>query len=66
MESSAGHRKRIEDVRCPDFKGLPDNIALVLHHSFVGIVLMRRSIENTSRVVERSRKAAIGWTCLRV
>jgi hypothetical protein len=45
MESVAHHRKRIEDVRCPDICGLPANLVHILHRSFVGIVTMRRSIE---------------------
>jgi len=39
-------RKRIEDLRCPAVKGLPDDIYHVLHHRFVEILKMRRSIES--------------------
>jgi hypothetical protein len=59
MESSAGHRKQIADVRCPNIKGLPDDIVYMLHQSFVGILRMRRSIERADYAVESSRKAAI-------
>jgi hypothetical protein len=59
VESSARRRKRIDDVRCPDIKGLPDDIVHVLHNSFVGILRMRRSIENADRVAESGRRAAI-------
>jgi len=31
-------RKRVEDVRCPDVKGLPDDIYHILHHSFVDLL----------------------------
>ena len=50
-------RKRIEDVRCPAVKGLPDDIYHMLHHSFVGVLKMRRSIENLDRRLEASMKA---------
>jgi hypothetical protein len=59
VDSSAGHRKLIADVRCPDIKGLPDDIVHMLHHSFVGIVQMRRSIERADLAVESGSKAAI-------
>ena len=52
-------RKRIEDVRCPAVKGLPDDIYHVLHHSFVDIVKMRRSIESADGLIDTSRKAVI-------
>jgi hypothetical protein len=51
-------RKRIEDVRCPDVKGLPDDIYHILHHSFVEILKMRRSIESTDALIDTSREAA--------
>jgi hypothetical protein len=41
-------RKRIEDVRYPADKGLPDDIYHVLHHCFVEILKMRRSIESAN------------------
>ena len=50
-------RKRIEDVRCPAVKGLPDNIHHMLHHSFVDILKMRRSIESADVHIEASEKA---------
>jgi hypothetical protein len=59
MESKAGHRKQIADVRCPNINGLPDGIVHVLHHSFEGILQMRRSIESVDLAVERGRNAAI-------
>jgi hypothetical protein len=59
MESSAGHRKQIGDVRCPNIKGLPDDIVHMLHHSFVGILQMRRSIDRADFWIETGRKAAI-------
>ena len=34
-------RKRIEDVRCPAVKGVPNDIYHILHHSFVEILKMR-------------------------
>ena len=39
-------RKRIEDLRIPAIKGLPDDIVHMLHHSFVGMTRMLRSIES--------------------
>jgi hypothetical protein len=59
MESSSGHRKQIADVRCPDISGLPDDIVHVLHHSFVHILQMRRSIECADILVKSGRDAAI-------
>ena len=38
-------------------KGLPDDIYHMLHHSFVGVLKMRRSIENLDRRLEASMKA---------
>ena len=52
-------RKRIEDVRCPAVNGLPDDIYHVLHHSFVHILKMRRSIENTDAIIDRSVDAIL-------
>jgi len=48
MESSAGHRMQIADLRCPDIKGLP-----------VDILQMRRSIESVDLAAESGRKAGI-------
>jgi len=57
---------RLEDVRCPAIKGLPDDIYHVLHHSFVDIVKMRRSIESSDAVIDTSRKAvAESWDVLK-
>src|SRR5215469_6378202 len=50
-------RKRIEDVRCPTVKGLPDDIYHMLHHSFVDILKMRRSIETVDVLIDASRAA---------
>jgi hypothetical protein len=33
-----GHRRRIEDVRIPVVKGLPDDIYHMLHHSYVSFL----------------------------
>jgi len=52
-------RKRIEDVRCPAVKGLPDDIYHILHHSFVHILKMRRSIEIDDALIASSLKAII-------
>ena len=52
-------RKRIEDVRCPIVKGLPDDIYQMLHHSFVDILKMRRSIEIVDVLTNESRMAAL-------
>jgi hypothetical protein len=45
---------RIEDVRCPAVKGLPDDIYHVLHHCFVQILKMRRSIESANALLKAS------------
>ena len=47
-------RKRVEDVRCPAVKGLPDDIYHMLHHSFVDILKMRRSIESLDVLIATS------------
>jgi len=52
-------RKRIEDVRCTAIKGLPDDIYPMLHHSFVDILKMRRSIEDVNVLVDGSAKAIL-------
>jgi len=51
-------RKRIKDVRCPAVGGLPDDIYHMLHHSFVEILRMRRSIESADARIDESMKAA--------
>jgi hypothetical protein len=53
------HRKRIEDVRCPAVKGLPDDVYHILHHSFVDILRMRSSIKSAETLIERSIQAVI-------
>jgi hypothetical protein len=59
-------RKRIEDVRCPAVKGLPDDIYQILHHSYVEILKMRRSIESADVHVDTSREAVIdSWYVLK-
>jgi len=50
-------RRSIDDVRCPAIKGLPDDIYHMLHHSFVDILKMRRSIEKLDVLIEASMKA---------
>ena len=52
-------RKRIEDVRCPTVKGLPDDIYQMLHHSFVDMLKMRRSIETVDALIDASRTTAL-------
>jgi len=52
-------RKRIADVRCPVVKGLPDDVYHILHHSFVHIIRLRRSIESADAQVDRSREAIL-------
>lgn len=52
-------RTRIEALRIPDVKGLPDDIYHMLHHSFVDIVKMRRSIESVDAHIDRSREAIL-------
>jgi hypothetical protein len=56
---SPHRRKRIESVRCPAVKGLPDDIYHMLHHSFVDILKMRRSIERADVLIDASREAAL-------
>jgi hypothetical protein len=51
-------RKRIEILRFPNIKGLPEDVVHTLHHSLVHIACMRRSIERTDNVVNRSMLAA--------
>jgi hypothetical protein len=50
---------RIEDVRRPAVKGLPDDVYHILHHSFVDILRMRRSIESVDAIIDTSKKAVI-------
>jgi len=52
-------RKRIEDVRCPAVEGLPEDIYDILHHSFVDILKMRRSIEMLDTSIDASWKAVL-------
>jgi hypothetical protein len=52
-------RRHIEDVRCPTVKGLPDDIYHILHHSFVEILKMRRSIESANGLIDTSKVAAL-------
>jgi len=49
-------RLRVEEVRCPAVKGLPEDIYHMLHHSFVDILKMRRSIEKFDALIEASVK----------
>ena len=59
-------RKRIEDLRVPDCKGLPDDVYRLLHHSFVDILKMRRSIESADAHIDASVKAAgESWVMLK-
>jgi hypothetical protein len=50
--------KRIEDVRIPAVKGVPDDIYHMLHRSYVGIIRLRRSIERADTHLEASLRAA--------
>jgi hypothetical protein len=50
--------KWIDALRCPNVKGLPDDVVRTLHHSIVDIVRMRRSIERTDKALELSMLAA--------
>ena len=61
MESQPAvrRRKRIEDVRCPAINGLPDDVYHMLHHSFVHILRMLRSIESADAHMDRSREAIL-------
>jgi hypothetical protein len=47
---SSAMRKWIEDLRCPNIKGLPEDV--------VDIVRMRRSIERTNKILELCMQAA--------
>jgi len=49
--------KRIEGLRIPAVGVLPDDIYHMLHHSFVRIVKMRRSIERANFHLAQSNKA---------
>jgi hypothetical protein len=57
VESSADRRRSVDDVRCPNIAGLPADTVHTLHHSFVDIVQMRRSIESADLAVNSGRKA---------
>jgi hypothetical protein len=50
-------RKRIEDLRIPAVKGIPDNIYHMLHHSLVDIRKTRRSIKIKDGVLDLSMEA---------
>jgi len=52
-------RKRIEDVRCPNVKGLPDDIYYMLHHSYVDILQMHRSIEILDVLIDASKRSIL-------
>ena len=56
---SPHRRKRMEDVRCPVVNGLPNDIYHVLHHSFVEILEMRRSIESVDALIDTSIEAVL-------
>ena len=61
-----GKPARIEDVRSPAVKGLPDDIYHVLHYSFVDIVRMRRSIESADAIIDQSGEAILeSWEMLK-
>ena len=53
--SSEAHRR----CALPAVKGLPDDIYQILHHSYVEILKMRRSIESADVHVDTSREAVI-------
>jgi hypothetical protein len=59
LHTAARFRKRIQDLRIPVVKGLPDDIYHMLHHSFVDIAMMRLSIESADAHVDRSREAIL-------
>jgi hypothetical protein len=68
MKSHPGtrSRKRIEDLRIPAVKGLPDDIYHMLHHSFVDIVRMRRRIESIDALIDQSMEAILeSWEMLK-
>jgi hypothetical protein len=50
--------ERIEDLRIPAVKGLPDDIYHMLHHSFVEIANMRRSREAGDEAAAAGRREA--------
>jgi hypothetical protein len=50
---------RIEDLRIPAVKGLPDDLYHMLRHSFVEIARMRRSIERVDAQICQSRAAIL-------
>jgi hypothetical protein len=52
MERSSSLRKQIAEVRCPNISGVPDDIVHMLHHSLVGILQMRRSIESVDLAIK--------------
>jgi hypothetical protein len=44
-------------VRCPNIDGLPNEIVHTLHHSFVGILQMIRSVERADLALKSACKA---------
>jgi hypothetical protein len=66
MNLTISVRKRAEDVRSPVVKGLPDDVYHMLHHSFVNILKMRRSIESVDARLNASMRAVIqSWEVLK-
>ena len=59
MNSQADASCRIEDLRIPAVKGLPDDVYHMLHHSFVDIARLRRSIERADAQICQSREAIL-------
>ena len=58
-QPDAPYGKWIEDLRIPRIKGLPNDIVQMLHHTFVEIVWMRRSIEGANVRIAQSLKAIL-------
>ena len=52
-------RKRIENLRVPDCKGLPDDVYRLLHYSFADIVKMRRCIDRADAHIDASWKLSM-------
>jgi hypothetical protein len=51
-------------VRVLAVKGLPDDVYHLLHHSFVYILRLRRSIESADVALESSMRAIEEWAAL--
>jgi hypothetical protein len=51
-------QNEFSNVRCPQIEGLAPEIVHMLHKSFVGIILMRKSIESAQMRIDASREAA--------